>query len=69
MRVVPPPLRAVLPVWLAALRTPLVRVAGEEADGLIGHPSWSVRWALEQVNGPYRDALRRSGRDRVDVQN
>jgi probable F420-dependent oxidoreductase len=63
-----PPLRRDLPVWVAALRTPLVKVAGLHADGLIGHPSWSVRWALEQVNGPYADALRASGRCRRDVE-
>jgi alkanesulfonate monooxygenase SsuD/methylene tetrahydromethanopterin reductase-like flavin-dependent oxidoreductase (luciferase family) len=62
------PLRADLPVWVAALRTPLVRVAGAVADGLIGHPSWSATWALQQVNGPYRDAVAGSGRDRADVE-
>ena len=62
------PLRTDLPVWVAALRTPLVRVAGELADGLIGHPSWSRRWALQQVNGPFAEALARSGRSRRDVE-
>ena len=40
------PLRPRLPIWVAALRTPLVRVAGELADGLVGHPSWSIDWAM-----------------------
>ncbi|MDH4145856.1 MAG: LLM class flavin-dependent oxidoreductase [Acidimicrobiia bacterium] len=62
------PLRPSLPIWVAALRTPLVRVAGQLADGLIGHPSWSVRWALEQIEGPYAEAVRSSGRDRRDVE-
>lgn len=61
------PLRADLPVWIAALRTPLVRAAGLVADGLIGHPSWSARWATEQVNGPFRDAVVASGRSREQV--
>src|SRR5262249_50766508 len=43
------PLRPRLPIWVAALRTPLVKVAGELADGLVGHPSWSRDWALQQV--------------------
>jgi alkanesulfonate monooxygenase SsuD/methylene tetrahydromethanopterin reductase-like flavin-dependent oxidoreductase (luciferase family) len=64
----PRPLRANLPVWVAALREPLVRVAGTHADGLIGHPSWSLRWAIEQVRGPYADALRASGRERSAVE-
>lgn len=62
------PFRPDLPVWIAALRTPLVRVAGEVADGLIGHPSWSARWAIDQVNGPFGEALARSGRTRADVE-
>jgi alkanesulfonate monooxygenase SsuD/methylene tetrahydromethanopterin reductase-like flavin-dependent oxidoreductase (luciferase family) len=65
---VKPPLRPNLPVWVAALRTPLVRVAGLEADGLIGHPSWSLPWALKQVNGPFAAAVKESGRSRSDVE-
>ncbi len=64
----PRPLRPSLPIWVAALRTPLVKVAGELADGLIGHPSWSARWAIEQVNGPFAEAVARSGRTRADVE-
>jgi probable F420-dependent oxidoreductase len=64
----PRPLRPDLPVWVAALRTPLVKVAGELADGLIGHPSWSARWATQQVTGPYAEAVARSGRQRSDVE-
>lgn len=63
-----PPLRPDMAVWVAALRTPLVRVAGRVADGLIGHPSWSVPWALQQINGPYADAVAASGRSRADVE-
>jgi probable F420-dependent oxidoreductase len=62
------PLRPNLPVWVAALRTPLVRVAGELADGLIGHPSWSARWAIEQIEGPFARAVAASGRTRRDVE-
>jgi alkanesulfonate monooxygenase SsuD/methylene tetrahydromethanopterin reductase-like flavin-dependent oxidoreductase (luciferase family) len=62
-----PPLRPDLPIWIGALRAPLVRVAGQHADGLMGHPSWSVRWAIEQVNGPFAQGLARSGRTRGDV--
>lgn len=62
------PLRPDLPVWVAALRTPLVKVAGQEADGLIGHPSWSLPWALQQVNGAFAEAVKASGRSRGDVE-
>lgn len=61
------PLRPDLPIWIAALRTPLVRLAGALADGLMGHPSWSVHWARQQTLGPYADAVARSGRTRDQV--
>jgi probable F420-dependent oxidoreductase len=64
----PKPLRPNLPVWVAALREPLVRVAGADADGLIGHPSWSLRWAREQVLGPWAQALRAAGRERAQAE-
>lgn len=63
-----PPRRPNLPIWVAALRTPLVKVAGEVADGLIGHPSWSLDWARQQVNGAYAGAVAASGRTRADVE-
>jgi alkanesulfonate monooxygenase SsuD/methylene tetrahydromethanopterin reductase-like flavin-dependent oxidoreductase (luciferase family) len=62
------PLRPSIPIWVAALRTPLVKVAGELADGLVGHPSWSIEWALQQVEGPYAAAVAASGRQRTDVE-
>ncbi len=62
------PLRPRLPIWVAALRTPLVHVAGELADGLVGHPSWSIPWALAQINGPFARALHAGGRSRSDVE-
>ena len=62
------PFRPRLPIWVAALRTPLVRVAGELADGLVGHPSWSIDWALRQVQGPFAAAVAASGRTRADVE-
>jgi alkanesulfonate monooxygenase SsuD/methylene tetrahydromethanopterin reductase-like flavin-dependent oxidoreductase (luciferase family) len=62
------PFRPHLPIWVAALRTPLVRVAGELADGLVGHPSWSIDWALRQVNGAFAEAVTASGRTRADVE-
>ncbi len=63
-----PPFRANLPVWVAALRSPLVAMAGRCADGLIGHPSWSVPWTVQQVNGPFAQALAASGRERHQVE-
>ncbi len=56
-----------LPIWLAALRGKLCELAGECADGLIGHPVWSVDWTL----GPAMEALAkgaaRAGRNPDEV--
>jgi probable F420-dependent oxidoreductase len=61
------PVRPYIPIWVAAVRTPLVRLAGEMADGLIGHPIWSVRWAKEQALPALLDSLAKAGRQRADV--
>ncbi|MPY92330.1 MAG: LLM class flavin-dependent oxidoreductase [Acidimicrobiia bacterium] len=61
------PLRHRLPIWVAALRSPLCQVAGRWADGLLGHPSWSIPWARQQVEGPFAQGLAESGRERDDV--
>ena len=59
------PFRARLPIWVAALRTPLVRVAGELADG------WSAIRRGRSAGRPTRStartptALRAAGRARV----
>lgn len=37
---------APLPIWVAALRDRMCELAGECADGLIGHPVWSVDYML-----------------------
>ncbi len=59
-----PPLRPEIPIWIAAARMGLVRLAGEVAEGLTSHALWSVPWALERGLPALQDALRRSGRDR-----
>jgi probable F420-dependent oxidoreductase len=63
-----PPLREEIPIWIAALRAPLVRAAAEIADGLIGHPMWSIEWALERMRPEFEGALARAGRRRADVE-
>ncbi len=58
------PLRPDLPIWIAALRGALIRLGAEIADGVIGHPIWSVHWAMTQLPKELKQGLDRSGRSR-----
>ncbi len=62
------PLRTEIPIWVAALRSKLVGLAAETADGLIGHPMWSRTWALERMQPEFEGALVAAGRRREDVE-
>jgi len=64
-----PPLREEIPIWIAALRAALVRLAAEIGDGLLGHPMWSVEWAVEKMQPEFAAALAaaRRRRDQVEV--
>jgi probable F420-dependent oxidoreductase len=42
------PVRKSIPIHLPALFENTVVLAGEVADGLLGHPVWSLRWTAEQ---------------------
>jgi alkanesulfonate monooxygenase SsuD/methylene tetrahydromethanopterin reductase-like flavin-dependent oxidoreductase (luciferase family) len=63
----PPPLREEVPIWIAALRGPAVRLAAEIADGVMGHPMWSLDWAVERIQPDLRAGLERGQRRREDV--
>jgi probable F420-dependent oxidoreductase len=64
----PRPLREEIPIWIAALRGPAVRLAAEVADGVMGHPLWSLDWAVERVQPDLRAGLAAAGRRREDVE-
>lgn len=63
---VPAVARPGFPIWVAALRTGLARLAGQRADGLIGHPMWTADWAAKVINDVLEPALRAGGRARRD---
>ena len=63
-----PPVREEIPIWIAALRAPLVRLAAKIGDGLIGHPMWSIEWTLEQMLPEFEAALAKAGRKREEVE-
>ncbi len=59
-----PPLRTEIPIWIAANRLGLVRLAGEIADGLMSHAMWSVEWTLRKGHLALLAAIARAGRER-----
>jgi probable F420-dependent oxidoreductase len=61
-----PPPREAVPIYTAAVREGMARMAGDVADGLIGHPMCSVRWLDEVLVANVEAGLARSGRERSD---
>jgi probable F420-dependent oxidoreductase len=58
------PARPSVPIYAAAVQEGMARMAGDVADGLIGHPMCSLRWLDEVLVVNLERGLRRSGRDR-----
>jgi len=61
-----PPVRAEIPIYTAAVQSGMCRMAGDVADGLIGHLICSPSWIEEVVVPNFELGLSRSGRERKD---
>ncbi len=61
-----PPARDRIPIYLPAVFENGVRLAGEIADGLAGHPIWSARWVANEVKQTLEASLTKVGRKRGD---
>jgi alkanesulfonate monooxygenase SsuD/methylene tetrahydromethanopterin reductase-like flavin-dependent oxidoreductase (luciferase family) len=57
------PVRASIPIYVPALFRNTVVVAGQIADGLMGHPVWSLK-KMEEYDRTLADTLNASGRAR-----
>jgi alkanesulfonate monooxygenase SsuD/methylene tetrahydromethanopterin reductase-like flavin-dependent oxidoreductase (luciferase family) len=62
------PVRERIPIYLAGVREGMIRTAAEVADGLLGHPIYSLRWVNEVVLPSVARGLRDAGRNRDDFQ-
>jgi probable F420-dependent oxidoreductase len=60
-----PKLRETIPIYTAAVQQGMARVAGDVADGMIGHPMCSMRWLDEVLVANFELGLERSGRQRA----
>jgi probable F420-dependent oxidoreductase len=56
-----------VPIYTAAMQEGMCRMAGDVADGLIGHPMCPARWVDEVVVPSMETGLSRSGRTRSDI--
>jgi probable F420-dependent oxidoreductase len=56
-----------IPIYTAAMQEGMCRMAGDVADGLIGHPMCPPRWIDEVVVPSFEKGLGRSGRKRSDL--
>ena len=56
-----------IPIWVAALRERLCELAGECADGFIGHSIWSKWWLTERALPAIRRGATGAGRDPDDL--
>lgn len=63
-----PPVRDEIPIWVAALRGNMVRVGAEIADGVMGHPIWSVDWAVNHMHDALLEGIANAGKQREDVE-
>jgi len=57
-----------IPIWIAALREKLCELAGETADGFIGHSIWSRWWLEERALPAVRRGAAKTGRDPNEIQ-
>lgn len=58
------PVRDRIPIYLAGVREGMIRTATQVADGLLGHPIYSLRWIKEIVLPSVARGLRDAGRQR-----
>ncbi len=65
-RTLTPPVRSRIPIYLPAVFESAVRLAGELADGLPGHPIWSARWIENEVKTNLEESLKKAGRKRSE---
>src|SRR5687767_4658639 len=66
---IPPPVRKEIPIFFAAVNKYLLRVSGEVADGIVGHPMTSVEYIRKEVQPNIAKGAARSRRDANEIKN
>jgi probable F420-dependent oxidoreductase len=60
------PVRPRFPIYLAGVREGMIRTAAQVADGLLGHPIYSLNWTRDVVLPSLARGLHDAGRRRED---
>ncbi len=60
------PVRPSIPIYVAGVGEAMARVAGDTADGLLGHTVWSLPWIRDLIAPNVAVGLKRSQRFRAD---
>ena len=66
-RLLSPPIRPAIPIYLPAVFEKACEQAGEIADGLLGHPLWNDAWIHDRVPIHLRAGLDRGARSRCTL--
>ena len=66
-RLVRPPRRSAIPIYLPAVFEKACEQAGAIGDGLLGHPLWTTEWLHDRVGQSLALGLDKAGRKRSDV--
>lgn len=66
-RTLSPPVRTAVPIYMPAVFQNACTLAGEIADGLLGHPLWNEQWIRDEAMPALKRGLDRSGRPRSAV--
>lgn len=61
------PVRTEIPIYMPAVFEKAVQMAGELADGLLGHPLWADSWIQNQLEANLKVGLDKTGRERSEV--
>ncbi|MBM4405504.1 MAG: LLM class flavin-dependent oxidoreductase [Chloroflexi bacterium] len=62
------PVRERIPIYLAGVQGGMARLAGEVAEGMLGHIIWSPYWIKEVIHPNVKIGLDRAGRKRSDIE-
>lgn len=68
MIVTAPPVREDIPIWIAAMRDNMTKLAVDVGDGLMAHALWTKRWTQDHIVPLVETRLKENGRRRRDLE-